>query len=173
MSMSLSRTSIPLFEQMLGTLSGLLDKGTAYCAAKKVDEAVMLQTRLAPDMLPLVKQFQISADFCKNTAARLAGIEPPKYADDETSFSALKARIDKTIAFVKSVNTADMDAAPRDIVFPLAGTKMKMKGDDYLYHFALPNVYFHAAIAHAILRSCGIDVGKRDYMGAVPGMSPA
>ena len=170
MSFSMSQVSLPTFEIGLNALSAILDKAEAFAAAKKVDPAVLLNTRLAPDMFPLIRQVQVATDLAKNGAARLAGVEPPRYEDKETTIAELKARLAKTVAFVKSLDPKQVDAAAdRQITFPLGPTnKGQMQGDDYLNHFVLPNVYFHLAAAYAILRHCGVEIGKQDFLGAIP-----
>ena len=170
MSYSMSKASLPVFEIELNALSGVLDKGAAHAAAKKIEPSVFVQGRLAPDMFPLVRQVQIACDMAKNGASRLAGVEAPKFEDNEATFDELKARIGKTVAYVKTLDPKKIDAsADREISFPLGPTNTgHMKGDDYLTHFVLPNLYFHATAAYAILRHCGVDVGKRDYLGAIP-----
>ena len=170
MSFSMSQTSLPTFEIGLNALSAILDKAEAFAAAKKIDPAVLLNARLAPDMFPLVRQVQVATDLAKNGAARLAGVEPPRYEDKETTIAELKARLAKTVAFVKSLDPKQVDAAAdRQITFPLGPTnKGQMQGDDYLNHFVLPNVYFHLAAAYAILRHCGVEIGKQDFLGAIP-----
>jgi hypothetical protein len=166
----MSTASLPVFEIGLNSLSGLLDKAEAYCQAKKVDPAVLLNARLFPDMFPLARQAQIVCDQAKNGAARLAGIDPPKYEDTEKTIGELKARIAKTIAFVKSLDGAKIDkSADRDVTFPLGPDHQgHMKGADYLNHFVLPNFHFHLAIAYGILRHNGVELGKRDFLGAIP-----
>jgi len=167
MTLSMYQASVPVFVRMLGNLSGLLDKAAAYAEARKIDPAVLLNARLYPDMLPLAKQIQIAADFAKATSARLAGIDVPKYEDNETSFAEFKARIDKTLAFVKSVQLAQIDGSEnRDINITVAGNPMSFKGMAYLLHFALPNFYFHLTTAYDILRHNGVEIGKRDFIGA-------
>jgi uncharacterized protein len=169
MPYGLSKAALPSFEIVLNALSGVLDKADAFAAAKKIDPAVLLGTRLAPDMFSLTRQVQVACDQAKNATARLAGVEPPKFADDETTIAQLKARIAKTLAFLKSLDAKAIDAAAeREIVFPLGPKQGHMKGDDYLTHFVLPNFYFHATAAYAILRHCGVDIGKRDFIGAIP-----
>jgi uncharacterized protein len=150
MAFSMSQASIPAVELSLNALSGVLDKGAAFAAAKKIDASVLLNSRLAPDMFALTRQVQIATDLAKNGIARLAGIEPPR--------------------FIKTVDPKQIDAAgDRAITFPLGPTnKGEMKGDDYLNHFVLPNFYFHCTAAYAILRHCGVDLGKSDYLGAIP-----
>jgi len=130
----------------------------------------LLNSRLSPDMFPLVRQVQVAADQVKNGSARLAGVEAPRYEDNETTIDQLEARIARTVAYLKTLDPRQIDAAEnREITFPLGPTnKGHMKGDDYLNHFVLPNFYFHLTAAYAILRHCGVDVGKRDFMGAIP-----
>jgi hypothetical protein len=165
MSLSISSVAIPTFEQTLGAMSKILDKAAAHCAAKKIDQAVIMQMRLAPDMFPFVRQVQIAADFAKNCAGRLTG-EPPKYADEEKSFDDLKARIAKTLDYVRSHKAADLDAAAdKDVTFPVGPNSMTLKGSVFLTNFVLPNFYFHAATAYDILRHAGVEIGKRDFLG--------
>jgi uncharacterized protein len=170
MSFSMSKACLLPLEIGLNALSAVLDKAEAFAGAKKIDSAVLLNTRLAPDMFPLVKQVQIATDLAKNGAARLAGVEPPRYEDNETTMAELKARLAKTLAFIKTLDASKIDgAADRQITFPLGPTnKGEMKGDDYLNHFVLPNVYFHLTAAYVILRHCGVEIGKQDFLGAIP-----
>jgi hypothetical protein len=170
MPFMLSQASLPVFEIGLNALSGVLDKAAAYIAAKKVEPAVLLGYRLAPDMFALVRQVQVACDQAKNGSARLAGIEPPKFEDNETNLDQLKERIAKTVAYLKTLDGKAIDASPdREITFPLGPTnKGQMKGSDYLNHFVLPNFYFHLTAAYAIIRHCGVDIGKRDFLGAIP-----
>jgi len=165
----MSQASLPVFEIGLNALSAVLDKAAAHAAAKKIDQAVLLGWRLAPDMFALAKQVQVAADQAKNGAARLAGIEPPKFEDTETTIDQLKARLAKTVAFIKTLDGKAIDASSeREITFPLGPNKGVMKGADYLNHFVLPNFYFHLTAAYAIVRSIGVEVGKRDFLGAIP-----
>ncbi|HEY6256065.1 MAG TPA: DUF1993 domain-containing protein [Xanthobacteraceae bacterium] len=170
MSFSMSKASLPALEMGLTALSGVLDKAQAFATAKKVDPSVLLNTRLAPDMFAFTRQVQIASDLAKNGMARLAGVEPPRYEDNETTIDQLKARTAKTVAFLKTLDTKKIDAASdNEITFPLGpNNKGHMKGEDYLNHFVLPNVYFHLTAAYAILRHCGVEVGKQDYLGAIP-----
>ena len=173
MSVSLSKASVGTFIQSLDALGAVLDKAAAYAAAKKIDPAVLAASRLYPDMLPLARQVMIATDQAKNGTARLAGVEPPKFEDKETTIDQLKARVVKTVAYLRTVDTAKLDAAgEKEIVFPVGPNKMKMKGGDYLVLFVLPNFYFHVTMAYAVLRECGAEIGKRDFLGAVP-MTPA
>jgi uncharacterized protein len=170
MSFSMSKASIPIFEIGLNALLAVLDKAAAFAAAKKIEPSVLLQTRLAPDMFPLVRQVQIVSDQAKNGSSRLAGVEAPRFEDNETTIDQLKDRVTRTLAYVKTLDTKQIDgAAAREITFPLGPTnKGHMNGADYLNHFVLPNFYFHMTAAYAILRHCGVDIGKRDFLGGIP-----
>jgi hypothetical protein len=170
MPQTMSQSSLPTFEITLNALSKVLDKAEAFATAKKIDPAVLLRTRLAPDMFDLTRQVQATVDQAQRGAARLAGIEPPSVPNTETNIGELKNRIAKTIAFVKGLDRKAIDAsADREITFPLGPEKKgHMKGDDYLNHFVLPNFYFHATSAYAILRHCGVEIGKQDFMGEIP-----
>jgi hypothetical protein len=162
------QASVPAFLKMLKNLSAILDKAEAFAAARKIDPEVLLNWRLAPDMFPLTRQIQIAADFAKGTTARLAGAEVPKYADEEKSFAELKARIAKTVKFVEGFAARDIDGSEaRDISLTVGGQEMHFKGEPYLVHFALPNFYFHATTAYGILRACGLEIGKRDFIGQI------
>jgi hypothetical protein len=166
----MSQSSLPVFEIGLNALSGVLDKAEAFAAAKKLDSSVLVSWRLAPDMFALARQVQIATDQAKNGSARLAGIEPPRFEDTETTIEQLKARLEKTVAFLKTLDRNQIDAAAdREITFPLGPHKTgRMKGYDYLNHFVLPSFYFHLTVAYAILRHCGVEIGKLDFLGAIP-----
>ena len=165
MAISMYRASAPIFLQMLPALSACLDKAAAYAAAKKIEPSVLLQSRLYPDMFPLLRQVQIAADFAKGTVARLAGVDPPKYEDTETTIEQLKARIVKTIDFVKEFKPSQIDGSEeRDITIPMGNQTRSFKGENYLVGFALPNFFFHVTTAYAILRHNGVELGKGDYM---------
>lgn len=168
--MSMSRASIPVFEVGLNVLSAILDKAAAYAEAKRFDPTVLLNVRLFPDMFPFTRQVQAACDQAKNGSARLAGVEPPRYPDDEKTVAELKTRIATTIAFLKSIDAGKIDAsADREISFPLGPKKTgHMRGADYLNYFALPNFHFHLATAYDILRHCGVEIGKLDYLGNMP-----
>jgi len=167
MAISMYGASVPVFQQMLPAMGACLRKGADHAAAKKFDPAVLLQARLYPDMLPLVKQVQIACDFAKGTVARLAGQDPPKYEDNETSFDQLQARITKTLNFVGEFKPSQIDDSEnRDIVIPMRDQTRQFKGENYLVGFALPNFYFHVTTAYAILRHNGVEVGKADYIRA-------
>jgi uncharacterized protein len=168
MSFGIFEASVPAFLQMLKNLSAILDKAEAFAAEREIEPEVLLNWRLASDMFPLTRQVQIAADFAKGTTARLAGAEVPKYPDDETTFAALKARIAKTVKFVEGFKPKDIDGSEtRDITLTVGGQDMHFKGEPYLVHFALPNFYFHATTAYDILRSCGVEIGKRDFIGMI------
>jgi uncharacterized protein len=167
--MAMSNTLIPVFEIGLNALSALLDKADAYAREKSIDPSVLLSTRLFPDMFAFTRQVQSACDQAKNGSARLAGIDPPRYEDNEKTIPELKARIAKTIVFVKTLDATKIDSsADREITFPLGPNKGHMKGEDYLNHFAVPNFYFHVTTAYDILRHCGVEIGKRDFIGAIP-----
>ncbi len=169
MPFTMSQASLPVFEIGLNALSGVLDKAAAFIAAKKIEPAVLLGWRIAPDMFALARQVQVACDQAKNGSARLAGTEPPKFEDNETTLDQLKERIAKTVAYVKTLDAKAIDAsADREITFPLGPAKGQMRGGDYLNHFVLPNFYFHLTAAYACVRACGVDVGKRDFLGAIP-----
>jgi uncharacterized protein len=170
MAFSLSQASLPVFEIGLNALSAVLDKAQAFATAKNFDSAILLSTRLAPDMFPLVRQVQIACDQPKNGLARVTEVEPPRYEDNEKTIDELKARIAGTVAFLKTLDKAKIDASlDRPITFPLGPTnKGHMSGGDYVLHFVLPNFYFHRTTAYDILRHCGVDIGKRDFMGGIP-----
>jgi hypothetical protein len=170
MPFSMSQASLPAFEIGLTALTAILDKAAAFAASGKIEQAELLQSRLAPDMFPLVRQVQTAADLAKNGSARLAGVEAPRYEDDETTIEQLKARLAKTVAYLKTLDPHRIDAAAdREITFPIGRTEHgRMKGDDYLSHFVLPNFYFHLTAAYALLRHAGVEIGKRDFLGAIP-----
>jgi uncharacterized protein len=168
MSLSMYQPSVPAFLQMLANLQSFLDRAEAFAGKRNIDADVLLNWRLAPDMFPLVRQVQIAADFAKGTPARLAGIEVPKFPDEETSIAALKQRIVKTVSFVQGFRPQDIDGSEdRDVTLMVGGQEMRFKGQAYLLQFALPNFYFHATTAYAILRACGVELGKRDFLGVV------
>jgi hypothetical protein len=165
MPISMYQASVPVFRQLLGALDTCLDKAIAYAAAKKFDPTVLVNARLYPDMFPFVRQVMIATDFAKGASARLAGVEVPKFADDETTLEALKARIQKTLDFLAGLQPAQFDGAEtRDVTIPLRGEPTTFKGQAYLLHFAMPNFYFHATTAYAILRHNGVEIGKPDFI---------
>jgi hypothetical protein len=160
--------SVPVFTKTLGNLSAILDKAAAHAEAKKIDPAVLLASRLYPDMFPLTKQVQVACDFAKGTVARLAGEEPPKYDDNETTIEALKARIARTVDYVQGFQAARFAGAEeRDVQMKIRDQTLSFKGLPYLAHMALPNFFFHATTAYDILRHNGVELGKRDFIGAI------
>jgi hypothetical protein len=160
------QASIPAFVRMLGNLSAILDKAAAHAEAKKIDPAVFINARLAPDMFPLSRQVQIATDMVKGCAARLAGIEVPRYEDNETTFAELQARIDKTKAFIQSVNASQIDGSEeRQITLKFGSRELSFLGQAYLLDFVLPNFHFHLSMTYAILRHNGVEIGKKDYIG--------
>ena len=166
MTISMYQASVPVFQKSLLALKEVLAKGAAQADAKKIEGSVFLTSRLYPDMFPLTRQVQIAADFGKGPVARLAGVEVPKYEDNETTFAELAARIDKTLAFIGTFKPEQIDGQEnRDIELTIAGKPLLLKGQPYLLHYALPNLYFHMAMAYAILRHNGVDVGKKDFIG--------
>jgi hypothetical protein len=165
----MSNGSIQVFEVGLNALSAILDKTETYAKAKSIDPTVLLNARLFPDMFAFTRQVQSACDQAKNGGARLAGIEPPSYEDNEKTIADLKARIFKTVVFVKTLDAKKInESAEREITFPLGPNQGHMKGADYLNHFVLPNFYFHVTTAYDILRHCGVEIGKRDFIGTIP-----
>ena len=168
MALSMFDASVPSMLRQLAALDAILDKAAAHAAARKIDPAVLLATRLFPDMFALTRQVQLTCDFAKNTVARLAGQEPPKWPDEETSFEQLRARIAKTADFVRGFSAVQLEGAEsRDVTLPMGGKPTTFKGGQFLFNFALPNFYFHATTAYAILRHCDVEVGKRDFVGQI------
>src|SRR5277367_63656 len=166
MSISMYDFSIPVLTRGLTNMSAILDKAAAHATAKKFDSAVLAQARLFPDMHPLVRQVQIACDTAKGAAARLANIEVPKHEDTEVTFADLKARIAKTVEFLKSVSAAQLQGAEGrsiEIKFPNGAWKFTATG--YLTDFVLPNFYFHISMVYALLRKNGVEIGKGDFLG--------
>jgi hypothetical protein len=167
MSITMYSASVPVFERMLGNMLGWLDKAAAHAEAKKFDPAVYLGARLAADMLPFPRQVQIASDTAKGCVARLAGVEIPKYEDNEATLDELRERLRKTLDFIRSVPQEKFEGAEqRDVELPRRGREpLRFKGENYLRHFALPNFYFHATTTYALLRHYGVDLGKSDFLG--------
>ena len=169
MTLSMYEASVPVFQRALTQLSAILGKGAAHAAAKKFDPAVLVNARLAPDMLPLSRQIQIACDHARGAAARLAGLERPPVPDNETTLEELQARIASTIAYIGTFKPEQIDSSEaREITLPLRTGEVKTKGQPYLLHFALPNFWFHVTTAYAILRHNGVDIGKTDFIGSLP-----
>lgn len=165
-TISMYNASIPAFIKMLNNLNAILDKASAWAQAKKIDEKYLMASRLAPDMLPFTKQIQIATDIVKGCAARLAGVDVPKYEDNEASFTELKTRISKTIAFLETIKAQQIDGTEeKSIELKFGSNSFMFTGLDYLLTFANPNLYFHVTTAYAILRHNGLEIGKKDYLG--------
>ncbi len=163
---SMYQTSLPMFIHMLGSISKILHKAESWGAEKNIAPEVLLNARLAPDMYPLTKQIQIATDVVKGCAARLAGVEPPSYADNEASFAELQARLEKTIAFLKAFTPEQIDGSEsRSIELNFPNLQLKLSGQEYLVGFVMPNFYFHLSTAYGILRHQGLAVGKMDFLG--------
>jgi hypothetical protein len=166
MKVSMQAMSVEVFVNALGNLSWILEKGANNAAQRKFDPGVLLAARLAPDMLPLTRQVQIACDLAKNSVARLAGQEPPRFEDIETSIEQLRTRIARTIDFIQSVPASALEGSEtRDIKLPAGERTLEFKGLDFLQRWAIPNVFFHVTTAYNILRHNGVDVGKRDFIG--------
>jgi hypothetical protein len=165
--MSFHDAAVPAFLQILNSLTGLITKAEAHCKAKNIQPDVLFGARLYPDMLPLNRQIQLACDFSAKACARLTGSEVPTTPDTEKTFEELKARLAKTIDYVKAFKPAQFDGAEaRDVTFPIGPDKsLTLKGQQFLSGFAFPNFYFHAATAHGILRHNGVEIGKRDFLG--------
>ena len=167
MSLSMYQASVPVFIRMLGNLSTILGKAATYAETRKFDPSVLINARLAPDMLPLAFQVRTACDSAKGCAARLAGIDVPSYPDTETTFAELQARIAKTIDFMKSLKAEQIDGSEERTIVLKLRQEMQFKGQAYLLGFALPNFYFHPTTAYAILRHNGLDIGKGDFLGSI------
>jgi hypothetical protein len=165
--MSFYDATVPAFLQILGSLTGLLTKAEAHCEARKIQPEVLLNARLFPDMLPLSKQVQLACDFAAKGCARLTHSEVPSVPDTEKTFAELKARLAKTIDYVKAFTPAQFEGADlKDVTFPVgANNSLTLKGQEFLSRFAFPNFYFHATTTHGILRHNGVEIGKRDFLG--------
>lgn len=160
-------SSVPVFNQMLGGLAGVLAKAEAHAVARNFEPGVLLQSRLAPDMFSLLRQVQVACDFAKSVAARLAGVEVPGFDDTEQSFADLRSRIARTLAFVNGLDAQQFDAGATREIVTQAGTpkEKRFSATSYLLNYGLPHFFFHTAMAYAILRSNGVEVGKKDYIG--------
>lgn len=166
MTITLHEALVPAAIRTLQSLSAILGKGAAHCEARQIDPAVFLSARIFPDMFPLTKQVQIATDMVKGGAARLAGIEIPKYDDNEASFADLQARIARTVAFLQSIPPEQINGREdATIVLKLPSRELSFEGLAYVNHFVLPNLYFHASMTYALLRQAGVDIGKRDFLG--------
>ena len=166
MSLTIYQSSVPVFIRALNQLKAILAKGAANAATRKIDESTFMQGRLAPDMFPLPAQVQIATDMARGGAARLTGVEPPKFEDDEKSFADLIARVDKTVEYMKLLPEAAFEGGDtRTITRPVRGQPKQFTGRNYLQQFIIPNLYFHTTAAYLILRHNGVDIGKADFIG--------
>ncbi len=167
MSLSMYSSSVPVFARMFGNALMWLDKAQAHADARKFDATNLLGMRLAPDMLPLTRQFQIATDGAKGCVARLAGVDVPKWDDNEASMDDLRARLRRASDYVQTFTPQQFEGSEsREIVLPMrSGEPLRFSGENYLKHFVLPNLYFHLTTAYALLRHAGVDLGKKDFLG--------
>jgi hypothetical protein len=166
MAISMYQATIPVFLRSLTNLSAVLGKAAESAKVRKIEEEVFIRARLAADMLPLAEQIQFVIIHAKGVGARLAGLEIPEFGSAEASFADLQHRIAKTVSFLQGLSASQIDGSEsRAVVLNLQGKKITFTGQDYLLNFALPNFYFHHAIAYAILRHNGVEIGKADYLG--------
>lgn len=172
MTFTMASASLPTFTHYLGVVSSLLDKAEAHAAARKIDPEALLGARLYPDMHDFRSQVQFACDFAKGAVARLGGVENPSYADTEVTFDELRARIAKTQAFIASVDRSLIETAQdRPITLKFGKLNLSGNGADYLVGFVVPSFVFHVSIAYALLRHNGVDVGKLDFLGKLPGIT--
>jgi uncharacterized protein len=166
MPLSMYQASVPVFTHMLGVLSKVLDKGAAYAEARSIEPSVLINARLAPDMLPLSSQVQIASDMAMRGAARLASAEFPSNPDTEATFPELQARITKTLRFLEGLSARQIDGSEeRPINIKMRDGELNFTGQNYLLNFVLPNLYFHVTTAYLILRHNGVELGKKDFLG--------
>ncbi|TPG11591.1 DUF1993 domain-containing protein [Rhodanobacter glycinis] len=166
MTLSMYQAAVPVFVRALGNLAHVLKKGEEHAKAKSVTDEVLLQTRLIPDMLPLVRQVQIACDMAARGAARLAGVEPMSFEDNETTLAQVHSRIERAIEYIQSFKPEQIDGSEtRSIVLKTRTGEMTFEGQAYLLHFAIPNVFFHCTTAYDILRGAGTEIGKTDFIG--------
>jgi hypothetical protein len=160
------QASVPVFVRALNNLAAILEKAAAHSEARKIDPAVLANFRLYPDMLPLAKQIQIASDSAKGGVARLAGGEPPKYEDNEASIPEFVARLRKTVAYLETIKPEQLDGSEdKTVTWKTQTSTRTMQGMPYLLSHVTPNVYFHVTTAYAILRHCGVEIGKQDFLG--------
>jgi hypothetical protein len=166
MKISMHAMSHDVFRNALTQLLHIMEKGVASAQARKFDVSVLVHSRLAPDMFPFVRQIQLTCDFAKNSLARLAGIDPPKFEDTETTMEELVARVNKTLEYIGTVPASALEGSEtRDVKIPLRDRTVEFKGLPYLQNWALPNFFFHYVTAYNLLRHNGVDIGKRDFLG--------
>jgi hypothetical protein len=167
MSISMHAASVPVFTQMLGSLSALLHKAESHAEQRKIDADALLQARLFPDMFPLRRQVQIASDFARGVSARLAGVEVPSYPDTEKTFAELQELIEKTLSFIGGLSPSQFDKSESREIVTRPGTpkEKRFNGQAYLLSYGLPQFFFHVTTAYALLRHNGVELGKGDYMG--------
>ncbi len=166
MTISMYNASIPVMIKILGNLESIVDKAIAHAAARKIDDAAFVEARLFPDMFTLARQIRVATDMSKGAGARLAGIEIPKFEDNEKTLAELKARLRKAIDFLKTLTPAQIDGTEDKVItLTVGGNTMTFNGLDYLLYWVLPNFYFHVATAYNLLRHGGVEIGKMDYLG--------
>jgi uncharacterized protein len=167
MTISMYAASVPVYQQMLGSLRDLLAKAESHAAEKKLEPDALLRARLFPDMFPLIRQVQIACDFAKGVSARLAGVDVPVYEDREQTFAELQALVAKTLDFIGSLPAAAFEGSETREIVTRPGTpkERRFNGQAYLLSYGLPQFFFHVTTAYALLRHNGVEVGKRDYMG--------
>ena len=167
MQISMYRASVPVFTRNLRNLVSILGKAEAHAAERKIDPSVLLNYRLAPDMFPLTRQVQVATDMAKGCVSRLAGVEIPVYEDKEASFGELVARLEKCIAYLEGFKPVQIDGTEdKTVVLTRPTGDVTYQGLPYLLEYVQPNVYFHCVTAYAILRHCGVAIGKKDFIGA-------
>ena len=164
---SMHTLSVPVFKQMLGGLQAVLRKAEIHAAEKKIDPEALLQARLFPDMFPLLRQVQVASDFARSVSARLANVDVPKLADGEKTFADLQVRLEWVTNFIDSLEASQFEGADTREIITQAGTpkEKRFTGQSYLLTYGLPHFFFHTTTAYAILRSNGVEVGKKDYIG--------
>jgi hypothetical protein len=161
------QASVPVFRHQITALAKILGKAEEHANARKIDPAALIQCRLYPDMFPLARQVQIASDTAKFAAARLAGVEAPSWEDIENTFAQLQERCEKTDRYLATFAPAQIDGSEeREVVLKMREGQMTFTGQQYLLGFATPNFYFHITTAYALLRQCGVEIGKRDFLGA-------
>jgi len=166
MQISMHAMSHGVFKKALSQLLHVMDKGAANAKARNFDVSVLVNSRLAPDMLPFARQIQLTSDFAKNSMARLAAVDPPKFEDFETTMDELVARVKKTLDYIDSIPAdAVAGSETRDIKIALRDRTLEFKGLEFLQLWALPNFFFHHVTAYNLLRHNGVDIGKRDFLG--------
>ncbi|MFZ5600868.1 MAG: DUF1993 domain-containing protein [Pseudomonadota bacterium] len=166
MQISMYQATVPVFIRMLGNLGRIIDKAQGFAETKRIDTTVLAGYRLAPDMLPFSSQVQIACDTAKGCGGRLAGVDMPKFDDNEKTLPELKQRVLKTIDFLKTLTPEQIDGSEdKQIVLKFPNSTFEFTGMNYVLGFAQPNFYFHCTTAYSILRHCGVEIGKMDYLG--------